>query len=91
MDADLSLQGLRVLRTLLDSVEPLPGVPLIREFHFTALATWTVNHGAGFRPLVLILDSSGYRIVPTRERWLDLNTFVATFSSPQTGTVYVFG
>lgn len=86
--ASISLQGMRVLRTLLEHVDPLPEPPTTLSFSFTNQATWSALHGLGRIPSAVVVDASGQAIAGS-ERWPNLNTFIVTFSRPMTGTIYL--
>lgn len=52
-------------------------------------ATWTIDHGLGRPVHVTILDDSGAEADTDITHTPDLNTVVATFAAPTTGTAIV--
>lgn len=53
---------------------------------FTNQATWTVNHGLGYEPIIRSYINN-HEVQPLSVTHTDLNTTVVQFSSPQSGTV----
>ncbi len=58
---------------------------------FTDQTSVTVTHNLGRYPLVQVLDTSGYWIIPNNIQHTDLNTFVVTFASATSGTIVYIG
>ena len=56
------------------------------ENNYTNQATWTVNHGLGYEPIVRTYINN-HEVIPLSVTHTDENTAVVQFSSPQTGVV----
>lgn len=51
-------------------------------------ATWTINHGLGFNPIAVVLDSAGTNCEGTFS-YPTVNQMVITFTAAFTGTAYL--
>lgn len=56
------------------------------ENSYTNQATWTVNHGLGYEPIIRTYINN-HEVIPLSVTHTDENTAVVQFSSPQTGVV----
>ncbi len=62
----------------------------VEEMFFTTPdVNWQVMHNKGFKPIVVVLDSSGEEIYPTVRHNSD-NDFYVTFTIPYTGSVLYY-
>jgi hypothetical protein len=48
--------------------------------------TWTISHNLGHWPIAVFWDTAGNQLTPTSVANTDVNTTVATFSTPVDGT-----
>ena len=61
---------------------PAPFPPYVQN---TPATTWTITHGLGRYPDVVVVDTAGNKIEPGIN-YPDLNTVVLVFSAPTSGT-----
>lgn len=68
------------------SLEGVERAVISYENAYTNQATWTINHGLGYQPIIRTYIN-GHEVQPLSVTHTDENTAVVSFSSPQTGTV----
>lgn len=59
-----------------------------RHYQTVALMTWTITHNLGYRPNVVVVDSTFNQIFPGQIHYTDDNTVVLTFSASVGGEAY---
>ena len=72
-----------LIATSMDGVER---AVIAYENNYTNQASWTVNHGLGYEPIIRTYIGL-HEVQPLSITHTDSNTAVVQFSSPQTGTV----
>ena len=63
------------------------GVQTTATSPITAQLTKTVTHNWGYKPIVAVLDSSGFEVIPATTQHTSVNAFTVTFSTAFTGEV----
>jgi len=59
-----------------------------RHYQTSPATTWTVPHNLGFRPSVMVVDSTYNEIFPGTVHYSDDNNVVLTFSATIAGEAY---
>jgi hypothetical protein len=57
------------------------------SFPVAAVTSQAVIHNLGFRPIVQVIDGSGFMVLPSNIQHNSVNQFTVTFSTPFTGTI----
>ena len=63
--------------------------PAYTHHQAEASSSWTVVHGLGFNPNIVVLDSAGSRISGEDVTYEDVNTLTLSFAIPFGGTAYL--
>ena len=72
---------------LASSIKGAPSSSATVAVPISSVTTYTVTHNLGYYPLVQILNSSGFMVIPNSLFHTDMNNFTVTFTLPVTGTI----